>query len=521
MGIGRSIAYQYDLPESLPQDQLGGAPIRGGLGQGGQPMATGIPVPEGLQWVDGQTQDIYRRWGDLNQFAKTMKTQFGMDVTDPDYTDPQQVQVSQAYQKAVADLYMNIDKFRGSQKMLQSMVDRGQQLRVDPSEAPIAETIQEAAVRPLEKETELLLADFQKAFDDPTTTELATEKLEEYRGTLENRLAESTNPAEQEMLQRSINAIKGALWDSTRWRQMQTARRTQGKDLTERNEQLRAAADMISQVQSGHPQGVTLLGGWADKKGTQVVNMDSIVTTPDGKVTFKTNDVEYVDENGKRQILEGGDLEFDLQGESLEKYMLNMMRLFDDYDKITFASYRESPYRVGEGGITTGKPAVPETKPQPTPKSEAADELTDIGLRSKTVKSISGIEDEKMYKALATSLNGILKDKKVTLPANIPMREKTVYGAANLNPANVSNGNEKISEVRFDFGGLTFIELKDGEEIRWHIPLSEVGTSQWGDYSDALNNFLERNDIDIRELVPEKYHEKIPVKKDDWSQYEE
>jgi hypothetical protein len=302
---------------------------------------------------------------------------------------------------------------------------------------------------------------------------------------------------------------------------MQTARRTQGKDLTERNEQLRAAADMISQVQSGHPQGTRLLGGWADKKGTQVVNMDSIVTTPDGKISFKTNDVEYIDENGKRQVLEGGDLEFDLQGESLEKYMLNMMRLFDKYDKITYASYRETPYRTGEAGITTGKPTISETKPQPTPKSEAADEITDIGLRSKTVKSISGIEDEKMYKALATSLNGILKDKKVTLPANIPMREKTVYGAANLNPANVSNGNEKISEVRFDFGGLTFIELKDGEEIRWHIPLSEVGTSQWGDYSDALNNFLERNDIDIRELVPEKYHEKIPVKKDDWSQYEE
>jgi hypothetical protein len=221
MGIGRSIAYQYELPQGgLAQDQLAGAGggIRGGLDQQGAAMGGGgdmIPVPEGLQWVDDNTSDIYQRWGNLNSLAKSLKTQFGVDVTNPDYTDPQQVKIAQAFQKGVADLYMNIDRYKNDQRMLESMVSRGQQLRVDPSKAPLSENLWEATVRPIEEETLQVLDDFQRSYSDVNTAEAATQNLTEYRDTLIDRRNATTNQAEREMLDKSIATIKGALYDAT------------------------------------------------------------------------------------------------------------------------------------------------------------------------------------------------------------------------------------------------------------------------------------------------------------------
>jgi hypothetical protein len=494
MGIGRSASVQYGLPTEAPQVQ---APVVQEA-----PMA-GVPVPEGLQWVDGQTSNIYQKWGAINQFAKTMKTQYGVDVTNPDVTDPQQVQISQAYQKGIADLYMNIDKFKNSQKMIADFNKRGGQFSevYDPSR-PFAEQAATAEKQEIEKETLTILEDYQKAFSDEATAEAATANLMEYKEGLEERLSAATNPTTQNMLRRSIADVKGALYDSTKDKDRWQRGRQQRRENIERNEQIRTASDTLAQIQGGE---TSVLGGYVDNKGRQIFDMSSVVLEPSGKISFKTNEYQYIDEDNNIQTVPANDMTFNVGGKGFKRYMTTMMRNVEGFDELTFAALRESPYYTGGMGFTTQTP-LDTAKLKPDAEKTNKEIQKDIS-NEQAITRLSGTDDQETFDGLVRQLNTQAKSKaKLTLPKDVPMRTWSwaTERYPDLEDGKVSVGNEIITEVEYFRNGIQF---KDEEGNEWYLPTGSKAVQGLGDYSNILSDVFERNSMDVSDQIPDQYYE--------------
>jgi hypothetical protein len=503
MGIGRSTAATYVSPQVTPQAQ---APIVEA------PQPSGIPVPEGLEWVDGQTQNIYRKWGQINNFAKIMKTQYGIDVTNPDVTDPYQVQIAQAHQKGIADLYMNIDKFRNSQAMLQDFNRRGGQFsEAYDRDKTFAEQIDVVEKQEIEKETLDVLADFQRAFTDEATAGAATKELETYRDTLVERYKVATNPTTKNMLQRSINAVKGALYDSTADKDRWQRGRQQRRENIERDEQIRTAAHTLSQIQGGN---TSVFGGFTDKTkgGRQVFDMESIVMEPSGKISFKTNEYQYVDEDNKVHTVPADDQTFNVGSDGFKRYMTTLMRNLEGFNELTFANLRESPYYTGGGGFEQD---VPYGTGSPKPDVDLTNEEIDKAMTNESALArLSGSDDKETFDGLVRQLNTQAKsNEQLTLPKGVPMREFAIVSERwpDLNKeGKLSSGNETISKVEWFRNGIQFIDTEGNE---WYLPLASKAVKGLGDYSHILADVFSRNNMDVSKQLPKKYYKKAEPEK--------
>lgn len=56
------------------------------------------------QQLDGQTMDIYNKWGETRNYAQAMWKNFNIDVTTPDFSNPASVQASRAFMQQVSSL---------------------------------------------------------------------------------------------------------------------------------------------------------------------------------------------------------------------------------------------------------------------------------------------------------------------------------------------------------------------------------------------------------------------------------
>ena len=101
----------------LPQEQGGRDIQQRGVDSQGSPL--GKP-PEGLESVDEVTNQFYQKWNDLETFSSTMKLQYGVDVTKPNFGSEEGREAHNIYQKALADLYYQGNKMKNSQKMLET-----------------------------------------------------------------------------------------------------------------------------------------------------------------------------------------------------------------------------------------------------------------------------------------------------------------------------------------------------------------------------------------------------------------
>lgn len=109
----------------IPQPEAP-AVARGGTGGGSAPKYDsdyfGIPEPaEGLQWTDNVSElsnRYYQKLSALDQFAKSMWLNNKIDVTRPDYSNPQGVLAAQAYQQELANIMSLADELKTSQKDL-------------------------------------------------------------------------------------------------------------------------------------------------------------------------------------------------------------------------------------------------------------------------------------------------------------------------------------------------------------------------------------------------------------------
>lgn len=109
------------------------------------PSQSAVPDPiEGLQYVENTTKDYYDKWANLKSFVNSAWTNFGIDVTKPDFTRPESIKMNEIYNKAVADIRFQGDQLKTSQQELSRIMSDQRQGRVlmqgDPSQAPITQT---------------------------------------------------------------------------------------------------------------------------------------------------------------------------------------------------------------------------------------------------------------------------------------------------------------------------------------------------------------------------------------------
>lgn len=119
MALANSAANIFDLPD--PRKEYAERGARGstkgpsqlddkdlGLGQ----------APEGLDYtgqLDQQSQQIMQRWSDLRNFAHSMQSQYGIDVTRPDYR-PEAIAANQAFNQERANIQYDIDRMKTSRE---------------------------------------------------------------------------------------------------------------------------------------------------------------------------------------------------------------------------------------------------------------------------------------------------------------------------------------------------------------------------------------------------------------------
>lgn len=101
---------------------------RFGGGRGGAGKAPEGPemldMPSDLQNVvedtDFNTKEVYNLYTNLNQYAQQMWKQYGVDVTSPDYSNPDSLEAYRTYQKGLAALGNKVNNLKNSQEMLET-----------------------------------------------------------------------------------------------------------------------------------------------------------------------------------------------------------------------------------------------------------------------------------------------------------------------------------------------------------------------------------------------------------------
>ena len=471
MGIGRSIGYQYELPQRLPQDQLGGG-IGGG---GGVPAQGGMGVPEGLQWVDDKTGKIYKKWGELNQFAKSMKTQYGMDVTNPDFTDPNQVQIAQAYQKGVADLYMNVDKFKNSQSMLAEQMKRGGVIgEYDPSQQAYAEQVGKVEFQGVLPETTEIIKSYQNTYDDPATAEQADVFIGKHRKELMDRLGVETNASRRDQLKRSIQALKGAMVDRTEWMKIREQQTRRSREDLELNDQVFAFNQEVRSLQAGDNQ----LFKQYQFQGKPIYK-DVSEIDENGDVQFKAIEFsEYNPDTGKYDI-QYGDMEtVNVRSDAGIKRIMNLQRQYSGLDKINVGNLT----RLGgyDGVDRTRKVGLAETPKLSTEAESVLDDTT-------TAKSRAARGE------VTSAINTAVKEGTYELPVGIPQVDKPsglFAGWTDFTSEHKigdSEGGEKIKKFEVYRNGFLFTDEDNNE---FYIPWTKEKQQEFGKHRPAVESIL-------------------------------
>ena len=124
MAINRAdiLSRTFEIPQpEAPTVARGGA---GGAGAAPKYDSDYFGVPkaaEGLQWTDNVSElsnRYYQKLSALDQYAKSMWLNNKIDVTKPDYSNPQGVLAAQAYQQELANIMSLADELKTSQKDL-------------------------------------------------------------------------------------------------------------------------------------------------------------------------------------------------------------------------------------------------------------------------------------------------------------------------------------------------------------------------------------------------------------------
>ena len=106
MALASAYGLQYELPQDVAIGRAGGSPIRGGLGQGQNPVdfGEGDLLADDLYVKEQATEEYFQKVLALKSFANEVSAKYGYDVTRPNYRDRESIRFHQAYLESLADL---------------------------------------------------------------------------------------------------------------------------------------------------------------------------------------------------------------------------------------------------------------------------------------------------------------------------------------------------------------------------------------------------------------------------------
>lgn len=90
-----------------------------------QPFNDGVQALEGLQYVQGQTSDYYKKVSALKSFMQSVNKNLGIDVRVPDMSRPESIELNQIYQTAIADILAQGNELKQGAGIHNMMINRG------------------------------------------------------------------------------------------------------------------------------------------------------------------------------------------------------------------------------------------------------------------------------------------------------------------------------------------------------------------------------------------------------------
>ena len=103
-----------------------------------QPYDDGVQALEGLQVVQGQTADYYKKVSALKSFMQSVNKNLGIDVRVPDLSRPESIELNQIYQKALADILAQGNELKQSSGIYSMLINRGDHLTKGAYDKPAA-----------------------------------------------------------------------------------------------------------------------------------------------------------------------------------------------------------------------------------------------------------------------------------------------------------------------------------------------------------------------------------------------
>lgn len=183
-----------------------------------------LTEPNALQFVENQTQGVYHRFQNIKGLVDSAYKNHGIDVTNPDFSNPVAVRLNNLYQKAVADLRFEIDDLKSGQQIMMQGFQRGERFArgFDPTQRSLTQSMAEAYPmdRELDPNVRSIIQNYQNSFNRPEMRDQADQELNRERERYRAMLAEAQqrgNPAEIERIETNLAALEGgAMYDPTR-----------------------------------------------------------------------------------------------------------------------------------------------------------------------------------------------------------------------------------------------------------------------------------------------------------------
>ncbi len=247
-GAGQSLAKTFALPQrgqpnagqQLSAGQFGGAPQ--------------LPGPaDNLIAVEDATTSYFEKFGQLQSFAQGLWHNSGIDVTKPDFSDPDAIKAHTLYRKALADLQFQGVDLQNKQKAFQQAA--GQSFS-DPNVVVGEDAFQGSQEDILKRITNIGLQDrvdeknqqFSKTFFTQKETDAANTELQSLRGDLQAEFfdaMERGDEGEAQTLMANIQSIGQASFDPNKIldrQQRERAAKGRGKQpiIIKRNESIAA-----------------------------------------------------------------------------------------------------------------------------------------------------------------------------------------------------------------------------------------------------------------------------------------
>lgn len=223
-GTLKARAYDFPLPQGDPTAQ-----VQSPLGQGQAPgQGEFAEAPSGLQYHRDVTKNVYDNFYQLKSFVSSMWKNYGIDVTNPDFTNEFSMKANQLYQESVANMKFTMDRLQNSQKMLSADAAKGNMRLAEGYDVAgnfYDENVGKGFTQmDLPEDTKEILKKFQVAHNDTDSQALAQEQIDAHRAELESRLKtaqENKDYATIDQTTRAINALKVAMYDPSNDRAVQ------------------------------------------------------------------------------------------------------------------------------------------------------------------------------------------------------------------------------------------------------------------------------------------------------------